>query len=57
MLLTMESYFTILTYLRSSKIEGMGNILKLSRVIVKKFCFINIAGLTVEIQINLVTEN
>lgn len=35
----------------------MGKILKLSRIIVQQFCFINIVGLTVKIQVNLVTEN
>lgn len=35
----------------------MGKILKLSRIIFQKFCFINIVGLTVKIQINLITEN
>lgn len=45
------------SYLSSSKIQGMGKILKLSRIIFQKFCFINIVGLTVKIQINLITEN
>lgn len=45
------------SYLSSSKIRGMGKILKLSRIIFQKFCFINIVGLTVKIQINLITEN
>lgn len=35
----------------------MVKILKLSRIIFQKFCFINIVGLTVKIQINLITEN
>lgn len=35
----------------------MGKILKLSRIIDQKFCFINIVGLTVKIQINLITDN
>lgn len=45
------------SYLSSSIIQGMGKILKLSRIIFQKFCFINIVGLTVKIQINLITEN
>lgn len=52
-----ELYFIILIYLGFSKIQGMGKILKLSSIIVQKFCFINVLGLTVKIQINLVTEN
>lgn len=52
-----ELYFTTLTYLGFSKIEGMGKILKLSSIIVQKFCFINVLGLAVKIQINLVTDN
>lgn len=35
----------------------MGKILKLSRIIFQKFCFIDIVGLTVKIQINLITQN
>jgi len=51
-----ELYFTILIYLRFSIIQRMGKILKLNSIIVQKFCFINILGLTVKIQINLVIE-
>lgn len=35
----------------------MGKTLKLSRIIFQKFCFINIVGLTVKIQINPITQN
>lgn len=36
-LLKTELYFIILSYLQSSKIQGMGKILKLSSIIVQKF--------------------